>query len=111
MTPAELQALEEGAKRQIENFTRPSKATQRPVKEEKVLGVVTTRQRPRPKPQVTRGIKVILNVKDRRITLDEHFIYQTDTISKLDARLQAERAARDAGWKYIGTVYDYVFPE
>lgn len=111
MTPAELQALEEGAKRQIENFTRPSRATQRPAKEEKILGVVTTKRRPRAKPQPTKGIKVILNVKDRRIALDEHFVHQTSTISKLDARLQAERAARDAGWKYVGTVYDYVFPE
>lgn len=53
---------------------------------------------------------LFFGVRRQRIAFDEHFVFESNTISKLDARIQAERAARKAGWPVIGVVYDYQYP-
>lgn len=67
---------------------------------------------PRRRPDVARpypGIKVVLVVRKGRLKPDEVFEYQSNTVSRLDARLQAEAAARQAGYQ-IGHVRHYYQP-
>lgn len=53
------------------------------------------------------GLHVTLAVRRHGKISDERFEHQTETISKLQARLEAEKAARDAGWPIIGYVIGY----
>lgn len=51
------------------------------------------------------GYLVRLGVRKKRIAYDEMFEYQSDKLSQLEARLEAEKAARKAGYPIIGYVY------
>lgn len=66
-------------------------------------------RKPRPTPSVAaaKGLEVRLLVRMKRHSfLDEEFVTVVNTISTLEARLVAEKRARDAGWQYIGYVID-----
>ena len=68
---------------------------------------------PKPKPKLgtacpgPKGIKVHLAVRESRLSPDHLFVHQTNSISHLEARIEAERAAKKAGWPIIGYVVDY----
>ncbi len=69
--------------------------------------VVPRKPRPVPALAASRGIEVRLMVRMKRLSfLDEEFVTVVDTISELEARLEAEKRARAAGWPYIGYVID-----
>lgn len=51
------------------------------------------------------GHIVRLAVRRKQIALDEMFEYKSDKLSKLEARLDAEKAAKKAGYPIIGYVY------
>ena len=51
------------------------------------------------------GHIVRLAVRRKQIALDEMFEYRSDKLSKLEARLDAEKAAKKAGYPIIGYVY------
>lgn len=70
---------------------------------------LSPKKKPR-KPQVatTKGLTVILAVRMKTIAHNEEFVCHTNSISKLQARIDAERAARAAGWKQIAYVIDYL---
>lgn len=51
------------------------------------------------------GYIVRLAVRSRRLAIDEMFEYRSDKLSKLEAQLDAEKAARKAGYPIIGYVY------
>lgn len=75
------------------------------------LGVFTGATPPRPRPfrvgPLPSGLTVHLAVREHPLAPDYRFTYQAATISRLQARIEAERAAREAGWPIIGYVIDY----
>ncbi len=52
------------------------------------------------------GLKVTLVVRQSNLSQEHLFEVQTNTISRLQAKIEAERAAKKAGWKIIGRVHD-----
>lgn len=67
------------------------------------------RKRPDSAPSVAdkykTGYLVRLAVRKKRIGLDDLFEYQSDKLSKLEAQIEAEKAARKAGYPIVGHVY------
>ncbi len=51
------------------------------------------------------GYVVRLGVRQKRLSLDELFEFRSNKISELEARLDAERAAKKAGYPIIGYVH------
>lgn len=58
------------------------------------------------KPQVAApsGLVVKLAVRRQRLAMDTVFTYVARTVSRLQAQIEAEKAARAAGWPIIGHV-------
>lgn len=54
--------------------------------------------------EVTPGFTVILAVRERNSICDIRFEYETKSISRLQARFEAEHAAKEAGYPIIGFV-------
>ncbi|WP_156961931.1 hypothetical protein [Cobetia amphilecti] len=90
--------FEESMKRELDKFVRTSTGTP-----------PQTTSKPRAKQSTTplKGLRVTLGVKQKRLMLEEPFTVQTSSISKVEARIQAEKAARKAGWKIISHVIDW----
>lgn len=67
-----------------------------------------TRQRPPsvPASEIRTGHIVKLAVRTKQLELDTAFEYHSTSISKLEAQLEAEKAARKAGYPIIGYVID-----
>ncbi|GEK48551.1 hypothetical protein PRZ61_02770 [Halomonas pacifica] len=90
---ADLNDFEESIRREIDAFTQPKKT-------------------PAPKPSKPAasghrvGYRVKLAVRPRQLALDEVFEYESSSISKLEAQLEAEKAARRAGYPIIGYLID-----
>lgn len=57
--------------------------------------------RKKPTLSSTKGLTVVLAVSDGKLSPDYEYTYKSDSISKLEAMLEAERAARKAGWRRI----------
>lgn len=90
---ADLNDFEESIRREIDAFTQPKKT---PVPKP-----------PRPAASGHRvGYRVKLAVRPRQLALDEVFEYESSSISKLEAQLEAEKAARQAGYPIIGYLID-----
>lgn len=51
------------------------------------------------------GYIVRLAVRKKKIAFDEMFEFQSDKLSRLEAQLDAEKAARKAGYPIVGYVY------
>jgi len=88
----DLERFERSMKRELSHFMDPDKAKQETVQ-------------PSPPPA---GLQVQLIVREGPLKPDTLFIHDSDKISRLEARLEAEKAARDAGWPIIGRVHDIV---
>lgn len=54
----------------------------------------------------TGKLKVTLKVRKKQLAADEFFSHTVDTISELQAELEAKKAARAAGWPIIAYVQD-----
>lgn len=87
----ELDRFERSLQRHLKTFLEPK----------------DTPRQPAPACPAADGITVHLGVRKSRLSPDHLFVHHTNTISRLDARLQAERAAKEAGWPIIGYVVDY----
>lgn len=87
----ELSQFERQAKQRLEEFLDPGLKKARP-------NVRISR------PQ--EGLTVTLAVRRRGDILDHRFTYQSNTISRFQAKLEAERAARLAGWPIVAFVVD-----
>lgn len=77
----ELDAFNEKRKRPYSRIRRPRKAAASP-------GV--------------RGYTVKLAVRMKRLSTDTLFVHESKTISRVEARIEAEKAAYAAGWIIIG---------
>lgn len=70
-------------------------------------GRVVKKKRPEAQVPHSRGIEVNLCVRKKKYSfLDEEFVTVVNTISELEARLVAERRAREEGWPVIAYVRD-----
>lgn len=88
----DLTQFERQARQRLEEFLDPSLKKARP-------NVRISR------PQ--EGLTVTLAVRKHGDILDERFIHPTETISRCQAKLEAEKAAREAGWPIVAFVVDY----
>ncbi|WP_163557565.1 hypothetical protein [Halomonas sp. NO4] len=88
----ELDAFERNALRHIKAFLDPERAKS---------------QRTHRVGQPPRGTRVRLAVRRKRLDVDSEFIHDSDSISFLEARFDAEKAARAAGYPVIGYVIEY----
>lgn len=87
-----LQQFERHARQRLEEYLKPELKQQRR------------------NPRIDRpnqGVTVILAVRQPGSLQDIRFTHQAKTISRLEARLEAEKAARIAGYPVIGYVVDY----
>ncbi|GKW50271.1 hypothetical protein [Halomonas sp. NCCP-2165] len=93
---ADLNDFEESIRREIDAFTQPKKPP-----------VPKPPKPPKPAASGHRvGYRVKLAVRPRQLALDEVFEYESSSISKLEAQLEAEKAARQAGYPIIGYLID-----
>lgn len=102
MSDTSIEEFEANMKRELNRFVSHSTAPAGPLSK-------ATPQKPRAKQSTTplKGLRVTLGVKQKRLMLEEPFTVQTSSISKVEARIQAEKAARKAGWKIISHVIDW----
>lgn len=91
----EAEQFEKGLKRHLEHFSTP------PEHRKKV-------RRSTPSPTVG-GYQVQLIVREGRLSPDTLFVHESAKVSQLEAQLDAERAARAAGWPIIGRVHEIVY--
>jgi hypothetical protein len=86
---SEAEVFERNMKRELESFLCPEK--------------------PRPKreisPPVKTGYIVKLAVRTKKIEMDTIYQYESKSLSKLEATIDAEKAARKAGYPIIGHVH------
>ncbi|NUJ57487.1 hypothetical protein [Cobetia sp. BMC6] len=92
-----VEQFEENMKRELDKFVRSTTAPAKPVAKPRATQSTTP----------LKGLRVTLGVKNKRLALEEPFTVQTDSISKVQAKIQAEKAARKAGWKIISHVIDW----
>ncbi|MBD3897887.1 hypothetical protein IEI94_18680 [Halomonas sp. ML-15] len=101
---SELTEFEQRMQREIENFlkpdaeqkqTTPTKRAERPVKLDK-----------QDAKSMKTGHIVKLAVRTKQLEMDTAFEYHSTSISKLEAQMDAEKAARKAGYPIVGYVID-----
>ena len=88
----DLEHFERSMRRELSHFMDPGKPKQK---------------RTAPSPP-TAGLQVQLIVREGPLKPDTLFIHDSAKISRLEARLEAEKAAKSAGWPIIGRVHDIV---
>lgn len=106
----ELNEFEQSIKREIQAFLKPGQASK------PGLGSADkarpAQQRPqsaadKPKAEAYRtGHLVRLAVRTRQLEADTVFEHRSASISKLEAQLEAEKAAKQAGYPIIGYMID-----
>lgn len=58
-------------------------------------------------PPKEKGVyRVHLRVREKRIAVDNVFTYVSNKISRLEAELDARKAAKDAGWNIVSILLD-----
>lgn len=99
MATTSIDQFEEQMRRELEKFStsrsKPNKASRPTRPSRPVIN------------EPTRGLKITLGVKNRRLAIEEPFTVQTQSISRLEAKIEAERAARKAGWAIVSHVISY----
>lgn len=85
--------FEKRLKKELQEFTEKKEGTFKPIRKPQVG-------------HVEKGYRVILNVRTSRMSfIDEKFVIDVPTISKLEAKIEAEQKARSEGWPIIGCVF------
>ncbi|MBS9404527.1 hypothetical protein KG088_12885 [Halomonas sp. TRM85114] len=96
----QLSDFEQNMRRELDAFMKPTKTSENPAPEIK----------PTAKPDSSAAYKtghiVKLAVRTKQLEMDTVFEYVSSSISKLEARMEAERAAKKAGYPIIGYVID-----
>ncbi|WP_136067801.1 hypothetical protein [Modicisalibacter radicis] len=104
----ELDEFEQNMQREINAFLGPAAKPQRDRTTEGRAGVLAPKARRTPAKggSIKTGYVVKLAVRNKPLEWDTVFEHQSTSISKLEAQLQAEKAARKAGFRIIGHVID-----
>lgn len=90
---SELDVFERRLKKELLTFEEKKAGTHKPIRKPVV-------------DHVEKGFRVTLNVRKRRHSLlDDQFTVDVQTISRLEATIEAEKQARKAGWPVIGCVF------
>lgn len=85
---SDLKLFEKRMRQQLDAFQNPGKfrASAKPVGSAKT------------------GIRIILAVRTKRLEMDTVFTHESSSISRIEAQMEAEKAARKAGYPIIGHV-------
>lgn len=86
----DLEQFQKSMERELSRFMAPVGEKEKP------------RAMPSPPPA---GTQVQLVVREGRLKPDILFVHDSSKISRLEATIEAERAAREAGWPIIGRVH------
>lgn len=97
-----LADFEKRMKREINAYLSPDTPGSRTSTPTKGAG---PRERPSAKAMKT-GHIVTLAVRTKQLEMDTVFEHHSSSISKLEARMEAEKAARKAGYPIVGHVID-----
>jgi hypothetical protein len=96
----ELSAFEQNMRRELDAFMKPTKASGKPAPE------ITPTAKPDSSAAYKTGHVVKLAVRTKQLEMDTVFEHVSSSISKLEARMEAERAAKKAGYPIIGYLID-----
>lgn len=105
----ELSEFEQVMRREIEDFMGPDKAgvkrsTPRAAAPSAAPAPRAERSKPAGAPKA--GLRIRLAVRTKPLEMDSVFEHVSSSISKVEAQLEAEKAAREAGYPIIGYVID-----
>ncbi|NWN81844.1 MAG: hypothetical protein HLX48_02450 [Halomonas sp.] len=109
----ELSEFERQMRRDIDSFMDKTQETRRqaatsppewPVDPDEETRVKATRSKPEGAPKT--GHRVKLAVRTKQLEMDTVFEHVSSSISKIEAQLEAEKAARKAGYPIIGYVIE-----
>ncbi|TFH85200.1 hypothetical protein EQG41_18565 [Billgrantia azerbaijanica] len=108
---SELSEFEENMRREIDAFLKPGKGSDgkaRASESRRAMRPAADTAKPAPQPAkaLKTGHVVKLAVRKRQLELDTVFEHRSTSISKLEAQLEAEKAAKKAGYPIIGYVID-----
>ncbi|BBO56796.1 hypothetical protein [Cobetia sp. AM6] len=107
MSDISVEQFEENMKRELDKFVRTTNGTASSTSRDTPPRARPEAPRARETTTPLKGLRVTLGVKQKRLALEEPFTVQTDSISRMEARIHAEKAARKAGWKIISHVIDW----
>ncbi|MCD6006809.1 hypothetical protein [Halomonas sp. IOP_31] len=105
----ELDEFEQSMRREINAFLGPtaSKPQRERATEDRAGGLAfRTKRTPAKGSSIKTGYIVKLAVRNKPLEWDTVFEHQSTSISRLEAQLQAEKAAHKAGYRIIGHVID-----
>ncbi len=105
----ELDDFEQNMQREINAFLGPAASKpQRARATDAPAGALAPKAKRTPAKgdSIKTGYKVKLAVRNKPLEWDTVFEHQSTSISKLEAQLQAEKAAHKAGFRIIGHVID-----
>lgn len=99
----ELSDFEQKMRREIDDFLTPKKKSEEQ-KAHKPAANRAAKPKPvsRPATSYKTGYLIKLAVRTKPLELDTVFEHRSSSISKLEAQLEAEKAARQAGFPIIG---------
>lgn len=70
-------------------------------------GRTSVKRKKKATPPKEKGVyRVHLRVREKRIAVDNVFTYVSNKISRLEAELDARKAAKDAGWNIVSILLD-----
>lgn len=93
MNDQELERWKRNLQRSLDDWHEPEKAKQR--------------RKPNQTGKVRKGLRVRLAVREKQRVTDHVFSFDSTSISPLQARIEAQQAAYDAGWDVVAYVIDY----
>ena len=98
----ELSDFEQNMRREIDAFLKPGKAVAPKADVPKARRREASPSPGQPAKALKTGHVVKLAVRTRPLELDTVFEHRSSSISKLEAQLEAEKAAKKAGYPIIG---------
>lgn len=99
---SELAEFERRMREDLNQYIEDQTPTSKPNKPEPTI-------KTKPGGSPPQGTVVILAVRQKRLQMDTHFTYTSSSISRLEAQLEAEKAAREAGCPIVGFLVD-IYP-
>ncbi len=107
----ELSEFERQMRREIDSFMTHEKETRRKARDTPPewpgeMGTADKTQRNKPAGAPRTGHLVKLAVRTKQLEMDTVFEHVSSSISKIEAQLEAEKAARKAGYPIIGYVVE-----
>jgi hypothetical protein len=103
---SELSDFERTMRREIDTFMSQGERNAGVASVAKATRVEPARQASKAEGSERTGLVVKLAVRTKQLELDSVFEHVSSSISRLEAQLEAEKAARQAGYPIVGHVID-----